>query len=428
MFAINTTLISIVFILLGLAYLLALAFLVIVHRRDSASEGEATDHVFSIIVPAHNEAAVIGATLDSILAMDYPPEKCEVLVVDDGSDDETGAIVSRVAAMWQNRVQVLSVPKAMSARGKSSALNNGFAFLLENSKFRGSKDWIVGVFDADGRPSRNLMKKASFQFRKRSVGGVQASVRIANRKASLLTRMQDVEFAGFTRVTQMMRMRLAGSVSLGGNGQFVRVSALEDVAIDGAHGLYWNPRSLTEDLDLTVRLSLRNWDMRHLDTACVDQEGVEHLKPLLRQRTRWAWGSLQVFSEYVVHLKILRAPGVQLRKRLDMLLVLSLFLVSPMVMVTWILSGLALVGVIRVVTTLPQPALFLLSFAYLPFVAYGMLTIRRYERIRLPFDLVVFAVYTYHWVPCMCAGIWRLVTRRDPVWWKTKRAVEPVAG
>jgi cellulose synthase/poly-beta-1,6-N-acetylglucosamine synthase-like glycosyltransferase len=416
------------FLLFAAGYLIALAYVALLERRRSRGEGTSTESVFSLLVPARNEAAVIETCLQGLLALEYPADEFEIVIVDDGSSDETGATATRYAAAFPGRLSVLRVPDAVSGRGKASALNYGYQFLRENSRFRQHPAWIIGVFDADGSPDPDLLGKAAFQFRNQKVGGIQASVRIRNRDTSWLTRMQDIEFAGFARMTQLIRTRITNSASLGGNGQFVRARALEDVATDRDAGIYWNSEALTEDLELATRLALRNWDMFQLDTSRVWQEGVESVHALMRQRTRWAWGSLQVFIEYVLRLRIFRTPNVRLRKRLDLLFTLSMFLVSPLVLVTWVLSIIAFVGLISVASSLPGPATVLLSFGYFPVVGYGLMTADGYRRRSLPLDLVGFAIYTYHWVPCLCLGLWHIVSRHAPVWWKTTRFAKHHAG
>jgi len=421
LFSIDITPVSVFFLVFAITYLVALVYVAILERRRESEEGEAAEHVFSIIVPARNEQNVIEGCLRSLLALDYSHDQYEILVVDDSSSDSTPRIVADFASSLPDRVEMLQVPMASAGRGKPSALNHGFHHLQKTSRFRANEHWIVGIFDADGHPDRDMLKKASYQFRSPSVAGVQASVRIRNRDVSWLTRMQDIEFAGFSRVTQLIRMRITNSAALGGNGQFVRASALRSVALEQEEGIYWNPASLTEDLDLSARLVLKNWDLHHLDTSCVWQEGVETAASLFRQRTRWAWGSLQVFSEYVLRLKILRAPNVRLRKRLDLLFNLSIFLVSPLVFATWIATGLALIGLVSVLSSFPGAMMLVLSFGYLPMVGYGLATVKGYRKARLPLDLIGFALYTYHWVPCLYAGLWHLVARHGSVWWKTTR-------
>ncbi|HYS73929.1 MAG TPA: glycosyltransferase family 2 protein [Thermoplasmata archaeon] len=403
-------------------------YVVVLERRRHRDEGEATQHVFSLVVPAHNEQEVIGDCLRSLLTLDYPDDQFEILILEDGSSDLTADVVRSEAQGLPQRVVMLQVPRHEGGRGKASALNRAFQFLHETSRFSRAPNWIIGVFDADGQPDRDMLKKASFQFQSPRVGGVQASVRIRNHQKSWLTHMQDIEFAGFSRVTQIIRTRITNSAALGGNGQFVRASAIEDVVLDAAEGVYWNPKALTEDLDLSTRLVLRNWDLSHLNTSCVWQEGVETITALMRQRTRWAWGSLQVFGEYVLRMTVFRAPNVRLRKRMDLLFNLSIFLVSPLIFATWILTGLAFIGLVSVLSSVPGAMMVLLSFAYLPVVGYGLATVGEYRNRRLPLDLIGFAIYTYHWVPCLYAGLWHIVARHEPTWWKTVRNGETTAS
>ncbi len=380
----------------------------------------------SVVIPCYRQAHYLPEAIESVFAQTY--RQFEIMVVDDNSGDRTGEIAVRFSTVHPGRVGVVRVPERESGRGKASALNHGYRYLRENSRFRKNPDWIIGVFDADGTPDQDMLGKASFQLRDPHVGGIQAAVRIRNRDVSWLTHMQDVEFAGFARMTQIIRTRITNSASLGGNGQFVRSAALEEIALDQDRQVYWDPHALTEDLELAARMALRNWDMYQLDTSRVWQEGVQDIRSLMKQRTRWAWGSLQVFVEYVVRMRILTTPNVRLRKRLDLLFNLSMFLVSPLVLVTWILSIVAFVGRLSVASGFPGPIMLLLSFGYFPIVGYGLLTSQGYTRRRLPLDLVGFAIYTYHWVPCLYLGLWHVVSRRAPIWWKTSRVTGRPAG
>ncbi|HTD80876.1 MAG TPA: glycosyltransferase family 2 protein, partial [Thermoplasmata archaeon] len=427
MIEIDTTLLSVLFAFFGAFYSLLLIVVLRARRRRKVPEGVSTRSRFSIMVPARNEESVLARTLEGILAVDYPAARIEILVIDDGSADRTAEIAAGFATRHPERVSVIHVPEGKSGRGKSEALNLGFRHLLRTSRFNGFRDWVIGVFDADGVPDADLLQKAAAQFENPKVGAVQASVRIANRHTSRLARMQDLEFSAFSRVTQMVRGELLDSASLGGNGQFVRARALYEAAISCKPHRFWRPGALTEDLELSARLVLRSWRIKHLATSYVHQEGVETLTDLFRQRTRWAWGSLQVFVEYILKLRFLRARNVPFKKRLDLAMSLSLFLMSPLVMVVWLLTFLDLIHVIEAVNHLPFLATLAISFGFFPIVTWGMWDQKEYRKPRLVLDLILFTVYTYHWLPCLYVAALRVIGGDDPKWFKTRRIAEAAA-
>jgi cellulose synthase/poly-beta-1,6-N-acetylglucosamine synthase-like glycosyltransferase len=417
---IDTSPLTLFFMLFGLGYIVALAYTVIFDRRRRTEEGEDTSHLFSLMIPARNEEKVIASTVRALLALDYPLVRFEILVIDHGSSDLTAERTREAAAGAGVRVEVLRVPKESSGRGKGEALNAGLRHLRAVSPFRRGPRWVIGVFDADGIPDLDLLKKASHALLAPRVAGVQATVRIRNRGASWLASMQEVEFAGFARMTQTIRMSLADASSLGGNGQFVRASTLESAALEPG-ATWWDPGALTEDLELTARLALRNWDIRHLNTSAVWQEGVERTRGLLKQRVRWAWGSLQVFVDYVLKGRVFRARRVRMGKRFDLLLHLSMLVVSPLVLVTWLITAIGFAGLAVLVNPFPAPLLVLLSFAYLPIVGYGLATLPGYPRRRTLLDVMLFALYTYHWIPCLYAAMWHMIAGHRPVWFKTAK-------
>lgn len=101
----------------------------------------------SILIPAHNEEAVIGRTVDSVARLNYPKDKLEIIVINDNSSDRTGKILAEKCKRYPN-LRVFTTDATNGARGKSNALNRGLAI---------SKGEYVVVYDADNTPERRAL-------------------------------------------------------------------------------------------------------------------------------------------------------------------------------------------------------------------------------------------------------------------------------
>ncbi|MEA2685135.1 MAG: 1,2-diacylglycerol 3-beta-glucosyltransferase, partial [Actinomycetota bacterium] len=219
-------------------------------------------HVY-FLIPCLNEEAVIGATVAFLPVSSY---RSTVIVIDDASDDRTSQI-GRAAGGKGLQVVRRELPDAR--QGKGPALNAGFARLRELVAERGQNPdlVIVCVMDADGRLSRGALTVTLPLFDDPKIGGVQLAVRIRNRHRNWVTEFQNFQFWTMSAMTQYGRIR-TGTVSLGGNGQFTRLSALMQIGPQP-----WRA-SLTEDLDLTISLICRGWHCTSTAHASVDQQGV----------------------------------------------------------------------------------------------------------------------------------------------------------
>jgi cellulose synthase/poly-beta-1,6-N-acetylglucosamine synthase-like glycosyltransferase len=268
--------------------------------------------LLALVVPAHNEEAVLRHTLDALAELSYAERL--IVVMDDGSTDDTAAIASAFAAR-RDDVLVVSRDSSIAGQGKGAVLNHAFALLTAmvtagDPRMRGrSTDQVVmGVMDADGQLEKHTLARVAPFFNDPTVGGVQIGVRIANATTNALARMQDMEFVGFSAFVQEARDGL-GSVGLGGYGQFARLSALASLG-----DAPWTD-CLTEDLDLSLTLAEAGWRIRFCPEAYVAQQGLPSVKPLLRQRTRWVQGHYQCWSHLPT---IWRAKSLPLITKLDL--------------------------------------------------------------------------------------------------------------
>lgn len=397
------------------------AFLLIILSRARTKNGEDTGHFFSLLIPAHNEESVLGETLQKVLNLDYPSELYEVIIVNDGSVDKTERVARGFQQDYPN-LKVLSIPRNNGGRGKSAALNIGFAdFLLawRGLEIKPRHRWVIGVFDSDAIPKSNILKKVSFQFNDPDVGGVQTLVRIKNAKKSFLAKLQDIEFLAFARVIQFARSSYSGAVALGGNGQFVRAIALDSVAIKQQKE-YWSQESLTEDLDIGVRLLTMKWKNVYIQTTAVYQEGTETLSTMFRQRERWAWGTLQNLKWFVFKPSFWKKK-FSLRTKIDISVYLIHILLPFLVFLCWALTFMDLLGVITVTNLFPLAFTVANGFSFIPIYGYGLWKEKSdYPRWQIIPLIFATAAYTYHWIPVVMSAIFKILTTK-PKWTKTPR-------
>jgi cellulose synthase/poly-beta-1,6-N-acetylglucosamine synthase-like glycosyltransferase len=246
---------------------------------------DGTPEHFWIVVPALNEQVVVGNTVNSALGLTGPGGTlARVLVVDDGSDDDTPTVL---AAIQHPRLHVLRRDLPEARQGKGEALNAAYRYIAEHTAADGvgPEKVVLGIIDGDGQGSSNILLEVSRMLRDTRIGAVQVQVRIRNRN-KLLGAVQDLEFGAIVNACQSLRDTL-DTVGLGGNGQFTRLSALL-----GLGDAPWST-CLVEDLELGLRMHLDGVGIRYTSRACVTQQAVVDVRRLTRQRTRWAQGNLQ---------------------------------------------------------------------------------------------------------------------------------------
>jgi 1,2-diacylglycerol 3-beta-glucosyltransferase len=233
----------------------------------------------SLLVAAKNEEAVISNLVRMLCNIDYPKTKYELWVIDDHSTDRTPELLEQLATEY-DQLKVLR-RSADAGGGKSGALNQVLPL---------TKGEFIGVFDADAQVTKDLLKRVLPLFQKQSIGAVQVRKAIANAQLNFWTKGQMAEMA-FDSYIQQQRIAIGGIGELRGNGQFVRRCALQRC---GA----WNEQTITDDLDLTLRLHLDNWDIGFLEFPPVEEEGVTKAFALWHQRNRWAEGGYQRYLDY----------------------------------------------------------------------------------------------------------------------------------
>lgn len=252
---------------------LAVSWLAI-RNRHSENKTALADPPFtpavSVLIAAYNEAKVIDATLRSVLDTSYGGDM-EILVVDDGSQDETAAIVATLAEM-DSRIHLIRQPN----RGKALALRNGL---------QAARHGIVVTLDADTQFTPQTIGHLVAPFTDPQVGAVSGRARVGNPQ-TLFARFQSLEYTcGFNLDRRAYHQLNCITVVPGA------VSALRLSAVQAAGGI--SNDTLAEDTDLTLAMHRCGFRVCYASKAIAWTEAPETLRTFARQRFRWAFGTLQ---------------------------------------------------------------------------------------------------------------------------------------
>jgi glycosyltransferase XagB len=235
-------------------------------------------HRFSLLVPARHEEAVLGATLDRLCGIDHPSFEVVAIV---GHDDEATAEVARAAAQRHPGV-VRVVVDHNWPKNKPKALNTALP---------GCDGDVVGIFDAEDEVDGRLLRVVDSCFQATGADVVQGGVQLVNFRSSWFSLRNCLEYFFWFR-SRLHLHEHHGFIPLGGNTVFVRTALLRSV--DG-----YDPDCLAEDCELGVRLSSMGARIAvaydaHLVTR---EETPDTVRALVKQRTRWNQGFLQVLHK-----------------------------------------------------------------------------------------------------------------------------------
>jgi 1,2-diacylglycerol 3-beta-glucosyltransferase len=264
--------------------------LVFAHPNDTPDpilDNDAAHYPYvSIMVSAKNEEVVVESLVRSLCNLDYPSDRYDLWIIDDDSSDRTPELLDQLACQYE-QLNVIHRP-ANEGGGKSGALNQVYPQV---------KGDIIAVFDADAHVPKDLLRHVLPMFNRDAVGAVQVRKAVLQGNPNYRQRPKNFWISGqvaemaLDSYFQQRRIAIGGIGELRGNGQFVRRCAL-----DRCGG--WNEQTITDDLDLTLRLHLDHWDIDFLTVPAVEEEGVTRAIALWHQRNRWAEGGYQRYLDY----------------------------------------------------------------------------------------------------------------------------------
>jgi poly-beta-1,6 N-acetyl-D-glucosamine synthase len=238
----------------------------------------------SIIVPAYNEGVVIKDSVNSLLNLDYP--NYEIIIVNDGSTDNTAEVASTLVGNQQGRTSQVKVSLINKPNGgKAKALNAGIQY--------SEADFIL-CMDGDSQLTTDTLKNGVRHFIDPEVGAVAGNVKIQNRN-KFLTDLQALEYVEGLNLARSAQGQLRQVNIIPGPIGFFRKSALKDAG-------FYSSDTFAEDADLTLKVLATGWKINYEPNAIALTEAPETLHQLLKQRYRWTRGIIQAIRKHRQHI------------------------------------------------------------------------------------------------------------------------------
>lgn len=358
---------------------------------------------YTILVPAYNEPEVVGDLIGAMVALEYPREKLQVLLLLEADDEVT--IAAAQACGESDLISIVLVPPAQP-RTKPKACNYGLHFATGE---------IITIYDAEDLPDPLQLRRvvAAFGQLPDTVACVQAKLAYHNGHQNLLTGWFTAEYALWFGYLLPGMMSSGSPIPLGGTSNHVLHPVLDKI---GA----WDPHNVTEDADLGLRIAANGYKTAVIDSTTMEEANSDPIN-WVRQRSRWYKGYLQT---WLVHMRrpreLLRTIGLRGFLRFNLVLagtpiVAVLNLVFWLITVLWFLGQPALVGAV-----FPPyvyfPALACLVLGNAATLYMNLVTLREEDRADLLFPALTVPLFWLMMSVAAAKGTYQLI--RNPSYWE----------
>jgi cellulose synthase/poly-beta-1,6-N-acetylglucosamine synthase-like glycosyltransferase len=360
----------------------------------------------TFVLPAYNVASYLKKCVDSILKIDYPKEKIEVIIVDDGSTDNTYVIAKSLASKY-NQIRVLHKQN----EGKAATLNYGIERV--NTE-------LTALLDADTLLQRDILKKAIPYFEDKKIVAVMSRLVPLN-KRSFLSKVQAVEYAfvGFFRklLSNISALPITPALSIYKTSFFKMYGG-------------YDPGNLTEDFEIALRAQSHDYDI-----ACVLDSYAKTIVPekfvdLKRQRVRWNYGTLFNFYKYKRLFSFRYGDLGLFSLPTQILMILVAFVVFGLAIYNLVSSGIDFVNhlilgwrpelnfsTFSMVLFFSDPKIIFAIFSVLISLSFFTL-VKKHTKERISFLNYMVYIFVYAWLTVyfFAEAIVRLIFRKPPLW------------
>ena len=366
--------------------------------------------MISILVPAHNEAKVIGRTVESLLLLNYPKSKMELIVINDNSSDNSKEILENIKDRYNNyNFTIINTDSLTGGKGKSNALNIGYKV---------SKGDFIAVYDADNTPDKNALRYlVQTIVMNDELGAVIGKFRTRNKNKNLLTKFINIETLSFQWMSQAGRWQLFNLCTIPGTNFILRRSIIEE--IEG-----WDSKAIAEDTEISFRIYKLGYKIKLVPQYITWEQEPETVKVWIKQRTRWAKGNIYVLMKYIKNI------FKQGRNKIvfDIAYFFSVyFLFLTSVIISDILCVLSISKLVEISIPINFFLIWILSYLLFIIEVSISLTIEKGEATIENIFIVAIMYFTYSqlWLFVAIKGMIEylkdIIFKREVKWYKTER-------
>ncbi len=280
-------------------YFLAMYLILYFKSKNEIFSSPTSNEIFSvsILIPAYNEEETVTGTVESVFKSDYA-NILEVIVINDGSKDKTVSIVRELMKKYP-KLKLLDKKNS----GKADSLNQGFEI---------AQGELVAVVDSDSFPDSDAIRKLVGFFENEKVGAATVPILVRN-KNKFFEKLQAVEYTVIALTRKLLEKIDAIYVTPGPLALYRKKAVLEVGGFD--------PRNLTEDIELTWRLAAHGWQRKMCLDTKVTTLVPNKFRKWWKQRERWSMGGIQTIFKY---------RNYFLRKGIVGYFILPFFIISTM--------------------------------------------------------------------------------------------------
>lgn len=364
----------------------------------------------SIMVPAHNEGIVIEKTVRSLLSLDYPAERYEVIIINDNSSDNSAQILKCIQDEKPAvTLKVINTDAVTGGKGKSNALNIGFNI---------SKGEYLAIYDADNTPEKKALKYLVVTLsRNEDLGAVIGKFRTRNKSYNLLTRFINIETLFFQWMAQAGRWKLFKLCTIPGTNFLIRRSIIEEIG-------GWDTKALAEDTEISFRIYRMGYKIMFMPKAVTWEQEPQTFKVWFKQRTRWVKGNIYVIFKDIKYLFDLKSGPI----KFDIIYFTSIYLFGLTASI--ISDVLFILGLTQLITV--NVVGYSLILWILAYIVYGLsiaitLIIEKgeFDLINIGIAMLMYFTYSKMWSVVAMVGFYHYmkdsILKKEAKWYKTER-------